>query len=93
MVLVGYEITFLIYDSYSLKDKRSVVKSITKRMHNKYNISISEVGAQDTLNQAIIGIGIVGNDRVFCHSIFDQVVKEMEENYEIEIHDIQKIEA
>ncbi len=91
MVIAGYQLTFIIFDSYSLKDKRSVVKSILKRMHNKYNISIAEVGEQDTLNQGMIGIGIVGNDRVFCQKVFDQVLNDIEENYEIEIHDIQRI--
>jgi uncharacterized protein YlxP (DUF503 family) len=90
MVINGYQMTFIIYDSYSLKDKRSVMKSILKRMHNKYNISIAEVGKQDKLNQGMIGIAIVGNDAVFSQKIFDQVLNEIEENYEIDVHEIQK---
>ncbi|MGB3161789.1 MAG: DUF503 domain-containing protein [Carnobacterium sp.] len=89
MIVRGYQLTFIIYDSYSLKDKRNVVKSMIKRMHNKYNISISEVGKLDKLNQGMIGIAIVGNDSVFIQKFFDQVVKELEEYYEIDVHDIQ----
>ncbi len=90
MVINGYQLTFIIYDSYSLKDKRSVMKSILKTMHNKYNISIAEVGKQDKLNQGMIGIAIVGNDGVFGQKVFDQVLNEIEKNYEIDVHDIQK---
>ena len=90
MVINGYQITFIIYDSYSLKDKRSVMKSILKKMHNKYNISIAEVGKNDKLNQGRIGIAIVGNDAVFNQKVFDQVLNEIEENYEIDVHEIEK---
>ena len=65
------------------------MKSIIKRMHNKYNISIAEVGKLDKLNQGMIGIAIVGNDAVFCQKVFDQVLSEIESSYEIEVHDIQ----
>lgn len=90
MVINGYQITFIIYDSYSLKDKRSVMKSMLKKMHNKHNISIAEVGKQDKLNQGMIGIAIVGNDAVFNQKVFDQVLNEIEENYEIDVHEIKK---
>lgn len=90
MVINGYQITFIIYDSYSLKDKRSVMKSMLKKMHNKHNISIAEVGKQDKLNQGMIGIAIVGNDAVFNQKVFDQVLNEIEENYEIDVHEIEK---
>ena len=89
MIINGYQLTFIIYDSYSLKDKRNVMKSIIKRMHNKYNISIAEVGKLDKVNQGMIGIAIVGNDAVFCQKVFDQVLSEIESSYEIEVHDIQ----
>lgn len=59
-------------------------------MHNKYNISIAEVGKLDKLNQGMLGIAIVGNDAVFCQKVFDQVLNEIEANYEIEVHEIQK---
>lgn len=90
MVINGYQITFIIYDSYSLKDKRSVMKSILKKMHNQYNISIAEVGKHNKLNQGRIGIAIVGNDAVFNQKVFDQVLNEIEENYEIDVHEIEK---
>ena len=89
MIINGYQLTFIISDSYSLKDKRNVMKSIIKRMHNKYNISIAEVGKLDKVNQGMIGIAIVGNDAVFCQKVFDQVLSEIESSYEIEVHDIQ----
>lgn len=31
MIILGMKVSFLIYNAYSLKDKRSVVKSIIKK--------------------------------------------------------------
>lgn len=89
---MGVEISFLIYHSYSLKDKRSVVKSIIKKMHNKHNISIAEIDKLDILNEAVIGAGVVSNSRKLCRQILSSVVKDVENNFEIEIYAVEMIE-
>ncbi len=40
----------------SLKEKRMIVLSLTKRISNKFNVSVSEVDLQDVHER--IGIGI-----------------------------------
>lgn len=92
MVILGMKVSFLIYNSYSLKDKRSVIKSIIKKAHNKFNVSISEVEAHDTLNQGVLGIAVVSNNRKLCQQTLDLVLKEIEENGEVEIHSIEREE-
>ena len=61
MFFINRVLSFKIYDSYSLKDKRSTVKSLIKRIHNRYNVSIAEVGEQDMLNVSKIGIAITSS--------------------------------
>ncbi|WP_028274601.1 DUF503 domain-containing protein [Atopococcus tabaci] len=85
MVLMGMEVEFLIMDSYSLKDKRSVVKSIIDRMHNRYNVSAAEVDENEVLNKGVIGIGIVTNNRRHAQKVLQQVLKEIEDLYPVEI--------
>lgn len=92
MIILGMKVSFLIYNSYSLKDKRSVIKSIIKKSQNKFNVSISEVDAHDTLNQGIVGIAVVSNNRKLSQQILDQVIQEIEDNGEIEIHSIERVE-
>jgi uncharacterized protein YlxP (DUF503 family) len=75
-----------------LKDKRSVVKSIIKKIQNKFNVSIAEVEAHDTLNQGVLGIAVVSNDRKLSQQILDQVIQEIEDNGEVEIHSIERLE-
>lgn len=93
MEFIALKVSFQILDSRSLKDKRSVVKSIINRMKNKYNISIAEIENQDILNQGTIGIGIVGNNRKLCRQVLEHVMKDIEEQYEIEIHDVQELQT
>ncbi len=92
MIILGMKVSFLIYNSYSLKDKRRVIKSIIKKSQNKFNVSISEVDAHDTLNQGIVGIAVVSNNRKLSQQILDQVIQEIEDNGEIEIHSIERVE-
>lgn len=85
MAFLNVEIHFQIFDSYSLKDKRSTVKSIVNRMHQRYNASLAEIGSQDVLNVGHVGIAIVNSSSLVAEQTLDQLLKEIEESYEIEI--------
>lgn len=87
MAFLTLEVTFQIFDSYSLKDKRSTVKSIIHRMKNKYPVSLAEVADQDLLNQACIGIAVANSSKKVAQQIVDQLLREIESLYEIEIID------
>ncbi|SFC12708.1 hypothetical protein SAMN04488102_103147 [Alkalibacterium subtropicum] len=93
MVLMGVEVTLLIFDSYSLKEKRSVIKSILRRTENRHHLAAAEVGDMELHNKAVIGFGIVGNDRMLCRRRLEAALREIEENYEVEILDFNWIEA
>jgi len=78
-------ISIQIFDSFSLKDKRSVVKSIIQKTRNKYNISISEVADHDMLNKATFGIATVSNSQKLNQQIFDSIIEFIESNYQVEV--------
>lgn len=90
MFFINRVLSFKIYDSYSLKDKRSTVKSLIKRIHNRYNVSIAEVGEQNMLNVSKIGIAITSSSQLIAQQTLDAVIEEIEARYEIEIFDIQE---
>lgn len=90
MFFINNVLSFKIYDSYSLKDKRSTVKSLIKRIHNRYNVSIAEVGEQDMLNVSKIGIAITSSSQLIAQQMLDAIIEEIEAHYEIEIFDIQE---
>ncbi|TCT13808.1 hypothetical protein EDC18_10843 [Natranaerovirga pectinivora] len=85
MIVESCSINILIYDSYSLKDKRSVLKSILEKSRQKFNVSISEVGSQEIHNKAEIGISCVGNTNLICDQTICSVLEFIEGNYNVDI--------
>jgi uncharacterized protein len=63
-----------IFDAMSLKDKRRVLKSLKDRIANKYNVSVAEVGHNESHRTSIIGIAMVGNESGFVDSALSGVV-------------------
>jgi uncharacterized protein len=80
-------------DNLSLKGKRQVVKSLTARLKNKFNISVAEVEDNDLWQLATIGICFVSNDQRFTNEVLSKTVDMVVQNqgdyemldYEIEI--------
>ena len=58
----------------SLKQKRSIVKSVIERMRNRFNASVSEVGRHDIKNSALIGIAVVSNEGGFVDRQLDKIL-------------------
>ncbi|MCT4688280.1 DUF503 domain-containing protein [Vallitalea sp.] len=81
-------ITILILDSNSLKDKRSIIKSIIHKIHNRFNVSIAEVKDNDILNQGVLGLSIVSSNNQTTEQIFYSIIDFIENNYPVEIVEI-----
>jgi uncharacterized protein len=62
-------------DNLSLKGKRQVVKSITARLKNKFNVSVAEVEDNDLWQLATIGICFVSNDKRFTNEVLSKAVE------------------
>jgi uncharacterized protein YlxP (DUF503 family) len=62
----------------SLKQKRSIVKSLIGRLKSRYNASVSEVDRHDNKNYAIIGIAVVSNDTAFIDKQLDTIINFMQ---------------
>jgi uncharacterized protein len=73
----------------SLKDKRQVVRSLTARLRQKFNISVSEVDDLDIWRRATIGIVIVSNDAKHNSQVLNKVVDYMENDTEALLEDYQ----
>jgi uncharacterized protein YlxP (DUF503 family) len=58
----------------SLKEKRSIVKSLLGRLKSRFNISIAEVDHQDQKTSAVVGIAVISNDTRFINKQFDSII-------------------
>ncbi|KAI3347104.1 DUF503 domain-containing protein [Clostridium botulinum] len=74
----------------SLKEKRMIVKSLIQRLKNKFNISVSEIDAQDIHKTVAIGmVGICGNSAQ-VDSTAENIIEFIDSNTDAEIIHIEK---
>ena len=64
----------------SLKEKRRILKSITNRLSNEFNIAIAEVDLNDVWQSAVLGVAAVGNDSRVLNGVMENVVNWIERN-------------
>jgi uncharacterized protein len=74
MVIGTLQITVLVPDSQSLKDKRMVVRSITSRVRQAFAVAVAEVGDQDTWQSAVIGVACVSNNARHADEVCQKVL-------------------
>ena len=58
----------------SLKEKRRVIRSVVRRVQNQYNVSIAEVGHQDSWQLATVAVACVSNDAGYAHGLLERIV-------------------
>ena len=81
------KLSLYTHNNQSLKEKRRVVKSIVAKVHNKFNVSIAEVGSNDKWQMIELGISAVGNDRRIVNSVLDNILSFLDSLYLGEIID------
>ncbi len=73
--------------SNSLKSKRMVIKSLTDRIKNKFNVSVAEVDAQNLWQRSVIGISIVANETMIINKVFERIRTIINDNHSVELID------
>jgi len=82
------KINLRLPENSSLKGKRQVLKSITTRIRNKFNVSVAEVDNNDRWQLATIGICCVSNDNRHTNEVLSKVVDfVVGSKFEVEILD------
>jgi uncharacterized protein YlxP (DUF503 family) len=89
MVVGVCTLDFIIPEARSLKDKRSVVKSMVEGMRNKFNVSAAEVDHLDLWQRSTVGIACVSNSRTFVDQVLNKVVDWVEANPRINVTNVQ----
>lgn len=90
MIIGTLEIKLYASWVHSLKEKRMIVKSLTAKIRNKFNVSVAEVKDQDIHQSIVIGLACVAGNIALADSIMDNVITFIEDNTEAEITDIQR---
>ncbi len=95
MVVGVLKVKLAMRESRSLKDKRSLLRSLKEQLRNRFNVSLAEVDARDVRQLAVIALSQVGADARHVRSSLDKAVNVIREfagaqliDYSVEIfHD------
>ncbi len=70
----------MVLDAMTLKDKRSVIKGFKDRTRSRYNVSVAEVGAQDSIRRSELAVAMIGSDRRYVEGAMQKVANDAERN-------------
>lgn len=74
-------IEFYLPGVASLKEKRSILKSMLKRVRNAFNVAAAEIDYQDVWQSAKIGVATVTNSNSHANQTLSHVLNWIETNY------------
>ncbi len=85
MIIGACSLKLTIFESSSLKEKRSTIKSIIGRLKSRFNISIAEVGLNDSWQTSVIGFACVTNDTSHANEVISKVINFIDGDSRVEI--------
>ena len=85
MIVAAAVVELRIHDSQSLKAKRGVVRSITQRVRNRFNLSVAEVGGLGTWQRAELGLCAVGADHAYTRGQIERAIEFIEDLHLAEV--------
>lgn len=84
--MIGYvQCDCSICNVHSLKEKRSVIKSVVTKIKQRFNVSIAELDHHDKWQRATIGIAVVANSQKRAEQELQKVIKTIESHHLIEV--------
>jgi|ETNmetMinimDraft_26_1059896.scaffolds.fasta_scaffold00013_14 hypothetical protein len=85
MIVGAAALELHVHGSRSLKQKRGVVRSIVRRLRNRFNVSVAEVGGQDTWQHAVLGLSAAGAEAPIVRRVLEQALAYAEDLHLAEI--------
>jgi uncharacterized protein len=88
MVIGTLELHLRMEGSFSLKDKRRLLRPLIERIRNDYHVAVAEVGDMDLWNSAVLGVACVSNDAAHAESILQHVIDHLDGVAEVELEGV-----
>lgn len=78
-------VELFIAQSQNLKEKRAVVKSLIRRIRNKFNVSAAETDYHEQWQRAELAFAAVANEMDFLQKELNAVVRILETDPDVEL--------
>ncbi len=84
-MIIGFvRVELLIYNVQSLKEKRSIIKSVRIKLSQRYNLAVSETGFNDSWQRSELSLVTVSNEQVICERELNRALAFIDSEPEIE---------
>lgn len=84
MIIGAVHFELFLYGVQSLKEKRSIIKSIHTKIKQRYNVSIAEIDFQNSWQRAALAIVTVSNERLICEREMERALNLIDKQPEVE---------
>lgn len=74
----------LIYDAQSLKDKRSVIKKVTAKLRQRFNVAVAETNFHDVWQRAEISFVTISSDKIIAEKEINKALQMIDSMTELE---------
>jgi uncharacterized protein YlxP (DUF503 family) len=88
MFIGSLQITFRLHGVFSKKQKRGVANSLKQKLRNSFNVSVSEIAEQESLDFLVLGIVTLATDTRSAHSAVQKILNKVEATASEEITEI-----
>ncbi len=85
MIIGSLIAEIFVYESQSLKDKRTVIRSTLQRTRNKFNAAAAEVGDADLWQKATLGVVVIGGDQAHAERQIQRILRFFESDPRLEV--------
>jgi len=75
------EIELYLAGVASLKEKRSIIKSLLARLRKQFNVAVAEIAYHDVWQSSKIGISTISNSAVHNEQMLQTILRWLEEHY------------
>ena len=87
MVIGAARVELHVHGSQSLKQKRGVVRAISQRVRNRFNVAVAEVGGQGTWQRVVLGLSTVSGDGQSARRRLEKTIDFIEDLHLAEVID------
>ena len=75
MVVGLLQIEMHVPNAHSLKDKRSVLKSLKDQLRGRFNVAVAELDSNEKWQRATMGLSTLGEDRAYVEGLLKQATE------------------
>ncbi len=82
MIIAAIKVQIYVPWVHSLKEKRSITKSLIAKTRQKFNVSIAEIDEHDRHQHIVLGIVCVSNEQKMADRLSNQVLNYIDQTTE-----------